>query len=59
MHHLKGLGLHARISELKGSCRMGMDGAGCSLEIFMCVYRHYSSESRNSLLSLKFTTGRL
>lgn len=41
MHHLKGLGLHARISELMGSSRMGMDGFGCSLEIFMCMYTHY------------------
>lgn len=41
MHHLKGLRLCARILELMGSSRMGMDGFGCSLEIFMYMYTHY------------------
>lgn len=55
MHPLKGLRLHARILELIGSSRMGMDGAGCSLEIFMCMYTHYFRESESSVLRLKFT----
>lgn len=55
MHHLRSLRLHARILELIGSSRMGMDGVGCSLEIFMCIYIHYFRESESSVLRLKFT----
>jgi len=36
MHHLKVLRLHARISELIGSSRMGMDEVGCSWR-YLCV----------------------
>lgn len=59
MHPLKGLRLHARISELIGSSTMGMDGVGCSLEIFMCMYTHYFRETASSVLRLKFTIERL
>lgn len=59
MHLLKGLRLHARIVELIGSSRMGLDGVGCSLEIFMCMYVHYFRESESSVLRLKFTIERL
>lgn len=55
MRPLKGLRLRARILELIGSSRMGMDGVGCSLEIFMCMYTHYFRESESSVLRLKFT----
>lgn len=55
MRPLNGLRLRARILELIGSSRMGMDGVGCSLEIFMCMYTHYFTESESSVLRLKFT----
>lgn len=55
MHYLRSLRLHARTFELIGSSRMGMDGVGCSLEIFMCIYIHYFRESESRVLRLKFT----
>ena len=59
MHHLKGLRLHARILELIGSSRMGMNEVGCSLEIFMRICTHYFRESESRVLRLKFTVERL
>lgn len=38
---------------------MGMDGLGCCLEIFMCVYTPYFRGSESSVRRLKFTMERL